>query len=116
MAVCNGIDNRYVPATLTEIISEPDPQMAAMLPAAVLELSSRSTLTPSFLSYKFISGAWLAVQWLGACLARSGTQVRSLVGELRFHVPRSNHIKGIAHDAAKARCSQINKLSSGSFI
>ena len=71
-----------MPATLPESISEAESPVAPMLPAAVLEHSSRSTLTPSFLSYKFISGAWLAVQWLGACLARSGTQVRSLVGEL----------------------------------
>ena len=32
----------------------------------------------------------MVVQWLRICLPTQGTQVRSLVGELRFHIQRSN--------------------------
>ena len=51
----------------------------------------------------------LAVQWLRVCLAMSGTQVQSLVVELRSHVPHSNHVKGIPYDATEAQRSQIKK-------
>ena len=39
----------------------------------------------------------------------SGTQVQSLVRELRSHVPHSNHVKGIPYDATEAQRSQIKK-------
>ena len=32
----------------------------------------------------------IMIQWLRICLAMQGTQVQSLVEELRFHVPQSN--------------------------
>ena len=35
-------------------------------------------------------GTSLVVQWLRIRLAMQGMQVRSLVGELRFHMPQSN--------------------------
>ena len=35
-------------------------------------------------------GVSLRVQWLRICLAMQGTQVQSVVGELRSHLPRSN--------------------------
>ena len=37
-----------------------------------------------------LQGTSLVVQWLRICLAVQGTQVQSLVGELRYHMPQSN--------------------------
>ena len=39
---------------------------------------------------KYIQGNSLAVQWLRIHFAMQGTQVRSLVGELRSYMPWSN--------------------------
>ena len=38
-------------------------------------------------------GTSLAVQWLGLRLPMQGVRVRSLVGELRFHMPRGQKTK-----------------------
>ena len=38
-------------------------------------------------------GTSLVVQWLRICLPMQGTQVRSLVGELRSHMPRGNEAR-----------------------
>ena len=45
----------------------------------------------SVIVYKNISlGTSLVVQWLRISFAMKGTQVQSLVGELRSHMPQNN--------------------------
>ena len=52
----------------------------------------------------------LVVQWLRIHLAMPGTRVRSLAGELRSHVPRSDETRGTtierATTSASARCDE----------
>ena len=38
-------------------------------------------------------GTSLVVQWLRISLPVQGTRVRSLVGELRSHLPRGNYVR-----------------------
>ena len=62
------------------------------------------------------SGIFLVVQWLRICPAMQGTWVQSLVGELRFHMPRGNKAwaqlkvqtlqwRKILRDATRAPCA-----------
>ena len=47
------------------------------------------------LNIKFSRGTFLVVQWLRIHLPKQGTQVRSLVGELRSHIPQGNWVHGL---------------------
>ena len=38
-------------------------------------------------------GTWLTIQWIRLCLAMQVVQVRSLIGEVRSHMPHSQKIK-----------------------
>ena len=57
---------------------------------------------------KYLCGASPVVLWLGTCLPMQGTWVRSLVGELRSHIPWGNEAcqpqLQNPHAAAKDRC------------
>ena len=57
-----------------------------------ITLHSYSTFLFTKKSFKnyFIGGTPLVVQWLRIRLPMQGTQVQSLVGELRSHMPRGN--------------------------
>ena len=55
---------------------------------------------------KLSLGTSLAVQWLGLDLPMQGMQVRSLVGELRSHVPRGQKAKTLKQ---KQYCNKFNK-------
>ena len=48
------------------------------------------SLTLKLLKNKVYQGTSLVAQWLRICLPRQVTWVRSLIGELRSHVPRGN--------------------------
>ena len=51
-------------------------------------------------------GTSLAVQWLRLCLPMQGVWVRSLVGELRSHMPLSQKNQNIKQ---KQYCNKFNK-------
>ena len=50
----------------------------------------------------------MAVQWLRVCLPMQGVQVRSLVGELRHHIPQGQKKK--TFKKKKNRNSIVNKF------
>ena len=51
-------------------------------------------------------GTFLAVQWLRLRLPMQGVQLRSLVGELRFHMPHGQKTQNIKQ---KQYCNKFNK-------
>ena len=53
-------------------------------------LSKLKVLEVMFFQKMFLTGTSVVVQWLRILLGMQGTQVQSLVGELRSHMPRSN--------------------------
>ena len=61
--------------------------------------------------FKKCGGTSLVVQWLRICLPTQGTQVQSLVRELRSHVLWSNwaqapHLLSVPHNEREARATQ----------
>ena len=55
---------------------------------------------------QMLEGISLAVQWLRLRLSMQGVQIRSLVGELRSHMPPGQKNKNIKQ---KQYCSKFNK-------
>ena len=58
----------------------------------------------------------LVVQWLKICFAMQGTQVRSLVGELRSHLLWTNSVRVVQLQSPRTRARESLRCNERSHV